>query len=68
MRAVAVALQQLAEHLAGVEAVRVGQRELHGERARRDLRPDRRAVGDALLVQRERLEVLAARAARTAGR
>ena len=53
----------------GVEAVRVGQRELHGERPRRDLRPDlRRRAARPCLVQPDRFEVPAARAPRTAGR
>ena len=58
---VAIALHQLAEHRAGVEAVRVGHRELHRERPRRDLRPHLRAPRERLLVQRKRFEVLAAR-------
>ena len=60
---------QLAEHRAGVEAVRVGHRELHRERPRRDLRPHvARRRARPCLVQPDRLEVLAARAPRTAGR
>ncbi len=54
-------LHELAEDLAGVQAVRVGHRELHGEGSGSDLRPHVRAVGQTLVVQAHGLEVAPAR-------
>ncbi len=54
-------LHQLAEDLAGVQAVSVGHRELHGERPGRHLRPHVRAPRQTFLVQAERFEMLARR-------
>ncbi len=58
---ITITLQQFAEHPAGVEAVRVGHRELHRERPRRDLRPYLCTARERRFVQSERFEVLSAR-------